>query len=244
VTLDDAPEYTEARVLVGSDVDGYLCSFVALPEHKHGVRGSVRAWAEWTAVVREHVADAWPGLELLEVPEAKPLEPVPPLEIRYEHDHELWLPVDDGIVHAYQGATREHRIVVVQEWRAWGSTTSGEYDAPRVTWHRWARSVAADLDVAVGWASIEGQTIDAGHNAAEHVQRVLVEAARRVEAPAGIEALDLRGLTFGTVETLVRALVDAARGRYSRDESARGAIVLCDRPVAVYLWRSVPLTFD
>jgi hypothetical protein len=248
VTIDDAPAHTEARVHVGLEVDGYLCSFVARPEHVTawrlpGGRGLAKQWAHWTAFVRACVGAVWPVLEPLEIPEAKRLEPVP-LEIRYEHEYPLWLPVDDALVHAYQGAMRERRVVVVQEWRAWGSSDDSGYDAPRVTWHAWAREVAADLGAAVGWAGIEGQTIEAGHPAAPHVQRILVEATRRVETPTGIVALDMRGLTLAAVETLVRALVEDGQARHARGEPARGTIVLCDRVAAVYLWRSVRLTFD
>jgi hypothetical protein len=251
-----APRHTEARVFVGADVDGYLCSFVASPGHERGVRGSIRAWAEWTASVRRHVAEAWPTLEPLEIPEAKPVEPAPleipeakpvepaPLEIRYEHEYPLWSPVDDALVHAYQGATRERRFVVVREWRAWGSGEDGGYDAPRVTWHAWAAETAVELGAAKGWESIAGASIDAGHPAAKHVQRVLVEAAKRAEPPRGVVALDVRGLPLDVVEAFVRVLVEAASGRLAQDDQTRGAILLCDSRTAVYLWRSVPLDFS
>lgn len=248
VILVDAPKYTEARVHVGADVDGYVCSFAASREHERMCEApgrsrefSAKAWANWTLDVRERVAAAWSELETLELPAARPTEPAPACEPRYDHEYALWLPVDAALEHAYAAASRECRFAVVQEWRAWGKYGGEGYDAPRVTWHEWAHEVAADLGVAQGWASVAGQTIDAGHPAAPHVQRVLVAAASHLEAPAGIVALDVRGLTLATVEALVRALVDAARGRFLRDGWARGGIILCDYRTATYLGRCVPL---
>jgi hypothetical protein len=238
-----------ACVALGADADGYLVSVtLSGPAFEHRAtdtqahRRARKALYAWSMELRNACALAWPGIERYPMPDPGPIAPVVPPP--YEHDYPLWSPVDDALVHAYQGATREHRIVVVQEWRAWGSGDGGEYDAPRVTWHEWARDVAADLGAAVGWAGIEGQTIDAMHPAAAHVSRILGEATRRAETPAGIVAFDMRGLTLGTVETFVRALVEDGQARHARGEPARGAIILCDRPTAVYLWRSVPLTFD
>jgi hypothetical protein len=238
-----------ACVALGADADGYLVSVtLSGPAFEHRAtdtqahRRARKALYAWSMELRNACALAWPGIERYPMPDPGPIAPVVPPP--YEHDYPLWSPVDDALVHAYQGATREHRIVVVQEWRAWGSGDGGEYSCAKV-----CRDVAGPLipghaGRVVGWAGIEGQTIDAMHPAAAHVQRILSEATRRVETPAGIVALDMRGLTLGTVETFVRALVEDGQARHARGEPARGAIILCDRPTAVYLWRSVPLTFD
>lgn len=230
-----APEHTAACVRVGASVDGYLCSFAVLPTH---AGKDARAWATWTATVREVVFAAWPSVATLEIPAAAPQPPEPPeppRETVYDHEWPLFAPVDHGLAHAYQAASREGRFVVVREWQTWDGP-----EGPRVTWHAWAQAVAAELGAARGWASVEGQEIAASHPAAEHVRRVLCEAARRVEAPGGIVALDMRGLTLATVEAVVRELVAAARSRCC-DGWTRGGIVLCDAQTALYLNRSVAL---
>jgi hypothetical protein len=76
------------------------------------------------------------------------------------------------------------------------------------------------------------------------VSRILCEAAKTVEPPAGIEALDLRGLTLPTCEAVLAALLDAARVRLERGEWTRGAILVCDPITSLYLNRSVSLYIE
>jgi hypothetical protein len=221
-----------ACVALGADADGYLVSVtLSGPAFEHRAtdtqahRRARKALYAWSMELRNACALAWPGIERYPMPDPGPIAPVVPPP--YEHDYPLWSPVDDALVHAYQGATREHRIVVVQEWRAWGSGDGGEYDAPRVTWHEWARDVAADLGAAVGWAGIEGQTIDAMHPAAAHVSRILGEATRRAETPAGDRGVRHAGLDAGHRGN-VRA---CSRRRRPSSPRSRGASARRDHPM-------------
>lgn len=230
VRLADAPEHTEASVRVGADVDGYRCCFVALPEHDEP-----NAWAKWTLTVREAVAEVWLDVERFDVPAPRPgLPSVPPSPV-FAHAYPLGPLVDDRLVHAYQAATRERTFALVREW-----LLRDDSPAPSLTWHRWAASTAEALGVARGWAGLPAE-VDDMHPAAQHVHRVFAEAAKREPLPGGIVALDLRGLSTALAETLLRALVAAARERAERGEPTRGAVVLCESATALCLARTVPL---
>ena len=259
VQIVDAPEYTEACVRVGSDVDGYLCSFAATREHERMCSAhermcsapgrprtfSAEAWADWTLAVRERVAAVWPDVEPSALPSAKPLEPPVPARVVYEHDYPRHVRMDGRLEDAYQAAARECRFAVVREWRAWGRSEGDEYDAPRVTWWAWAREVAADLGADKGWATLEAAPVVADdHPAAPHVRRVLVEAAKRLDTPAGIVALDLRGIGVRTVEAVAIELVAVAQARLERDGWVRCGILICDAHAALYLARCVRLHAD
>ena len=98
-----APEHTEARVFVGVDVDGYLCSFAATQDHERMCDApgqtrvfSARRWTKWASNVRALVAEVWPALESLEIPAAKIVEPVA-REPVYEHAYPLHAPVEGAL---------------------------------------------------------------------------------------------------------------------------------------------------
>jgi hypothetical protein len=238
-----APKHTEARVFVGANVDDYLCSFTATSEHttallQHGNSKLARQWANWTASVREHVLQAWSSVEHLPTPPKWSPPPVLRGPV-YEHTYPLFVPIEDGFVHAWQVASRERRFVVLQQWQDLDGNAG-----PALTWHAWGYDTAALLGASAGWNALDSLQMPATHPAAGHVRRILCEAAKTVEPPSGIVALDLRGLTLQTCEAIVQTLIEAARERQARGEWTRGAIVLCESITTLYLNRSVSLYIE
>lgn len=230
VVTIDAPDGTEAWVLVGADVDGYRCSFVALPEHP---ADAARAWARWTATVGAAVAAAWSRVEPLEIAAAAPDVAAEPV---YEHAHPLSVRIDPGLDAAVIAA-QERRFVVVREWEAYGGCEGESLPGPALTWHHWGWDTADQLGVSKGWQALTSLEITEDSLVAVHVRRVLIEAAKREPAPAGVVALDLRGLPVQTIGAVVAELVNAAR----QAEYPRGGVLLCDSHAAIYLARCVDL---
>jgi len=198
---------------------------------------------------RENLPDSvelpyWPHkIDAADV-EAPPPEPPTPL-----HDYPLTVAMDGRLAYPVHAAVREQRFPVVHDWRAWGAkgdihteySGATEYDAPREHWHSWAAGVAADMGAAVGWAKVAHGAVTDGHPASGHVKRVLCEAASRLEPPAGVVALDLRGLGRHLAAAVVEALVAAADARLARDGWVRCCVLICDPLTALYLDRCVRL---